>query len=99
MVKLPPSLIVMFLPVDVSAGPVLFRLNSRSLPRSKDTVGLGPGFIAADVGLLPFQPSYFMPSQFSVSNALTNSVLLIPLPLIDGCRFGKRQASCQKYTG
>jgi hypothetical protein len=88
----------MFLAVDVCTGPVLFLLNPSPFPRSKYAVRFGPSLVAANMCLLSSQPFHFAPSELSASNTLTDSLLLIPLPLINICRFGERHAPHQNYT-
>lgn len=81
-----PFLIVVFLPVDSPAGPVLTMLEPGSFPASDGAVGLHPVLEAPGPCLLSFESSRLTPVQLSRPYTLSDSPLLPMFPAVHARR-------------
>jgi hypothetical protein len=78
----PAPLGVVFLSVDMSAGPVLPSLNPGPLSRGDFAVRLGLRLDAVSPSLLPFHPGGFTSCQVAAVDALPNASLLAMLSVV-----------------
>jgi hypothetical protein len=74
---------------DVPAGAVLRALNSHPLSCSEIAIPACAGFTAPDMDLLSFKSAKLSGRQVAGSIAAQDSLLLLPLSLIDGSSPGQ----------
>jgi hypothetical protein len=74
---------------DIPAGAVVRALNSHPLSCSEIAITACAGFTAPDVDLLSFKSPKLSGRQVAASIAAQDSLLLLPLSLIDGSSPGQ----------
>jgi hypothetical protein len=84
------SLVVVFLPIDMTTGMVLLLLDPGSLFGREVAIRLGFGLLVTNLSLLSLELSDLPPCELAVVDAIENALLLVSFSLVNaGLRKGQ----------